>query len=61
MVDCFLMTVPDRPVLAGYQPNNPGLNGWSSNSIFDWVRNYPEIQQWTPDLTSDMGEGGSEN
>ena len=47
-LDQFLMSVPDRPVLAGYQPNNPGLNGWSSNSIMDWVRNYPSLLDWSP-------------
>ena len=47
-LDQFLMTVPDCPVLAGYQPNNPGLNGWSSNSIMDWVRNNQTLLDWSP-------------
>ena len=57
LVDSFLMTVPDRPVLAGYQTNNPGVNGWNSNSIVDWIRNNPSLQDWSPDL----GDGERNN
>ena len=45
-VDTFLVDVPDQPVLSGYQTNNPGKNGWASNSIVDWVRNTPALQEW---------------
>ena len=42
-VDLFLMEVPDKPVLAGYFTPNWAKNGWQSNSIIDWTRNYTEI------------------
>ena len=49
LVDSFLMVVPDCPVLAGYQSNNPGINGRNSNSVVDWVRNNPSLMDWIPE------------
>ena len=52
LVDSFLMTVPDCPVLAGYPLNNPGVNGRNSNSVVDWIRNNPALQDWIPEKES---------
>ena len=48
-LDLWLMTVPDKPVLAGYISYNPAKSGWNSNSIIDWIRNNPGLQDWCPE------------
>ena len=45
-LDVFLMTVPDKPVLAGYNTPNTNTAGRQSNSIIDWVRTNPRLLEW---------------
>ena len=49
-VDLFLEKVPDKPVLGGYYTPNWSRNGRQSNSIVDWIRNYPDLLDPAPDL-----------
>ena len=42
-LDLFLQDVPDKPVLAGYHTPNWSRSGRQSNSIIDWLRNYPAL------------------
>ena len=48
LVDQFLETVPDQPVLAGYHTVNQAQNGYMSNSVVDWSRRNPSWIDWIP-------------
>ena len=52
-VDLFLENVPDHPILAGYHSGNLSLSSRMSNSILDWVRNNPQLLDWSLDTVSD--------
>ena len=51
LLDKFLWTIPDCPILNGYSSHNLDKNNEQSNCISDWIRNL-KLHDWVPDTTA---------